>query len=64
MPTLKNDGFLIYITCSVFVAENEHQVAYFAQHHQLEIIHQEYINADKKFVADTIFIAICKKITA
>lgn len=64
LPTLKNDGFLIYITCSVFVAENEHQVAYFAQHHQLEIIHQEYINADKKFVADTIFIAICKKITA
>jgi len=69
IPYLKPDGFLVYITCSVFKKENEEMVQFIRNKFQLEIIQipgrmvqseGELLEGyDKK--ADTMFAAIFRK---
>lgn len=56
---IKKDGYLLYITCSVFKKENEDVVSYLTSTTQLNLIHQQYLKgyADK---ADTLFAALFK----
>ncbi len=58
---LKPDGYLLYITCSVFKAENEDRVDKLEQHHGLKLIKRSLMKGyDKK--ADTLFAALLKNI--
>ncbi len=60
LPALKKNGYLLYITCSVYAKENEQQVALLAEAHQLRIIEQRLLTGyDKK--ADTMFAALLTK---
>jgi 16S rRNA (cytosine967-C5)-methyltransferase len=61
VPHLAVDGYLLYITCSVFKKENEGNVQLIQQKFpSLQLIHQEIlIGYDKK--ADTMFAALFKK---
>jgi 16S rRNA (cytosine967-C5)-methyltransferase len=61
VPQLKRDGFLVYITCSVFRRENEEQVQYMMQELNLELIKTQLLTGyDKK--ADTLFVSILRKL--
>lgn len=53
-------GYLFYITCSVFKAENETVTARLATATGLSILHQQIINGTKE-KADSMFVAIMKK---
>ena len=54
---LKQGGYFLYITCSVFQKENEDVVAYLQQHAGLEPLSQNYFKGyDNK--ADTLFAAL------
>ncbi|MBP6687277.1 MAG: Fmu (Sun) domain-containing protein [Lacibacter sp.] len=57
---LKQDGHLLFITCSVFKKENEDNVDWMQQELKLQLVKQEVIKgyADK---ADTMFAALLKK---
>jgi 16S rRNA (cytosine967-C5)-methyltransferase len=59
IPTVKNGGWLLYITCSVFEAENEAMVAFIQSNSNLSLIEQQLIKgyAEK---ADTMFVALFK----
>jgi len=57
---IKKNGYLIYITCSVFKQENEEIVAHIKQKHKLHLIHQQLLVGYDKF-ADTMFVAILQK---
>jgi 16S rRNA (cytosine967-C5)-methyltransferase len=60
LPYLVKDGLLCYITCSVFIDENEGNVAWFQKTHSLALLHQEYIEGSSQR-ADTMFVALLKK---
>ncbi len=56
IPSLAKNGYLLYITCSVFQQENEDVVQYILQHSTLQLVKMEYLEGyDKK--ADTMFAA-------
>ncbi len=62
IPNIKNGGYLLYITCSVFNKENEAAVTFVQQNFQLQLIKAEVIKGyDKK--ADTMFAALFRKPT-
>ncbi len=59
IPHLANNGFFLYITCSVFKKENESVVEFIQENFQLQLLKQEVlIGYDKK--ADTMFSALFK----
>ena len=63
IPSLKENGYFLYITCSAFKKENEEVVAFIQEKFHLELVKMEILKGyDKK--ADTMFAALFKKITA
>lgn len=60
IPDLKENGFLIYITCSVFKDENEEMVNYIEQEFRFELVKKELLKGYGK-KADTMFVAVMKK---
>ncbi|MGN6267574.1 MAG: Fmu (Sun) domain-containing protein [Ginsengibacter sp.] len=60
MPFLKPNGYLLYITCSVFKKENEENVAFFTEKNTLTLINSEYLKG-YEVQADTLFVALIKK---
>jgi 16S rRNA (cytosine967-C5)-methyltransferase len=62
IPRLKRNGFLLYITCSVFNQENEEVVEFAQRSSGIELIKMELLKGyDKK--ADSMFVALLKKIS-
>lgn len=61
LPFLSSGGQLIYITCSVFAAENELQVAYMEKELGLKVEHNSVLQGSS-LKADTMFVAVLKKI--
>jgi 16S rRNA (cytosine967-C5)-methyltransferase len=59
LPSLKQGGYLLYITCSVFKIENEDQVS-FLQNKQLTLLQQHVIEG-WPLGADTLFAALLQK---
>lgn len=57
---LKEDGYLLYITCSVFKKENEENVTFIQQKTSLKLIKSEYLKG-YEMQADTLFVALFKK---
>ena len=57
---LKQDGYFLYITCSVFKKENEENVAFIQQQFGLQLIKQELLTGYKN-KADTMFAALLSK---
>jgi 16S rRNA (cytosine967-C5)-methyltransferase len=61
IPGLARNGYLLYITCSVFKKENEEVIEFIRSNFKLELVKQEaLIGYDKK--ADTMFAALLKKV--
>lgn len=60
LPYLNKDGYLIYITCSVFKAENEDIVEYLIDRYSLILENKSYLNGTL-LGADTLFVARLKK---
>lgn len=60
IPYLKKNGLFVYITCSVFAAENEAVIDYLKEKFHLQVLQMELLKGyDRK--ADTLFVAILKK---
>lgn len=59
IPHLKNNGYLAYITCSVFKAENEDIIKFITQNYGLETVTQQLLTGYNK-LADSMFISILK----
>ena len=59
LPFLQDGGYLVYITCSIFTAENEAIVDH-VQMQGLQLLHQQYLKG-YEVKADTLFIAVLKK---
>ncbi len=60
IPYLKENGFLVYITCSVFKKENEEVANYLRDEFNLELTNMELLKGyDKK--ADTMFVSLFKR---
>lgn len=58
---IKNQGYFLYITCSVFVKENEEVVEFIQKNTSLQLIEMEYLKGyDKK--ADTLFTALFRNL--
>ena len=57
---LKEQGYFLYITCSVFKAENEDIVKFIQEKFQLTLIKKELLKGYNK-KADTMFAALFKK---
>jgi 16S rRNA (cytosine967-C5)-methyltransferase len=58
VSNVKQGGFLLYVTCSVFTAENEANVQYLlASHPQLTLLQQKYFTG-YHYKADTLFAAL------
>lgn len=57
---LKEKGYLIYITCSVFASENEEVISALVEKNGLKIMLQEYIKG-YDVAADSMFISILQK---
>ena len=60
LPFLNPNGYLLYITCSVFKKENEENVAFFTETNALRLIDNEYLKG-YEVQADTMFVALFKK---
>ncbi|MCZ2298066.1 MAG: Fmu (Sun) domain-containing protein [Chitinophagales bacterium] len=57
---IENGGYFLYITCSVFKAENEGVVSFIQEKHSLQLIQFEVLKGyDKE--ADSMFVALFKK---
>jgi len=54
---LKDKGYLLYITCSVFKEENEENVNFFKNEPGFELIESKYLKG-YKMQADTLFVAL------
>jgi 16S rRNA (cytosine967-C5)-methyltransferase len=61
IPFLKQGGFLLYITCSVFENENEHMVDFIQANSHLLLIDQLVIKGDE-FKADSMFVALFRRL--
>jgi 16S rRNA (cytosine967-C5)-methyltransferase len=61
--SLKEGGWLVYITCSVFKKENEEVVEQLISESGLELVYQTLLNGTKK-AADSMFLAILRKSSA
>jgi 16S rRNA (cytosine967-C5)-methyltransferase len=60
IPSIKQKGYLLYITCSVFQKENEAMVEFIQQQHHLRLLDMKLLNGyDAK--ADTMFTALLTK---
>jgi 16S rRNA (cytosine967-C5)-methyltransferase len=57
VKNLKSGGFFLYITCSVFQAENEGVVKFIEENAKLKLVYMEYIKGYHKR-ADTLFTAL------
>src|SRR5687768_9272222 len=57
VKNLKKDGFLLYITCSVFKKENEEVVEFIKEQLSLQLLNMEYLNGYNQ-KADTLFTAL------
>ncbi len=57
IPSMKENGFLLYITCSVFAEENERVAEYISKEHALKLVRSGLIKGynDK---ADTLYAAL------
>ena len=60
IPHLKNNGHLLYITCSVFKKENEEVVDFIKEKFQLKLIKMELLKG-YEMQSDTMFAALFKK---
>ncbi len=60
VKNLLKNGYLIYISCSVFMEENEKQIENFERTFSLKLLEQQYIKGYNEG-ADTMFIAILQK---
>src|SRR6185312_6108490 len=60
VENLKEDGLLLYITCSVFKKENEENVLFFQKDMELELLKATYFKG-YQMQADTLFAALFKK---
>lgn len=60
IPSIRQNGFLLYITCSVFQKENENNVRWMQQEFNLQLVKQEVIKGYAA-KADTMFAALLKK---
>lgn len=60
LPYLNANGYLLYITCSIFKMENEENVDIFQEKYGLKLIQQEYL-IGYEMQADSLFIALFKK---
>lgn len=60
-PYVKDGGFLVYITCSVFAHENEGVVEQLIANEGLKLVHQEMI-LGMELGADTLFVAVLQKV--
>jgi 16S rRNA (cytosine967-C5)-methyltransferase len=60
LPSLQQGGYFLYITCSVFEAENEGMVAYLQQQCHLQLIKKELLIGYHQ-QADTLFAALFVK---
>jgi len=58
---LNENGYLLYITCSVFKKENEQNVDFFQKNLNLQLIKSEYLKG-YKMQADTLFAALFKRV--
>jgi len=58
---LKEDGCLLYITCSVFRKENEENVNLIRENSGLQLVKSEYLKG-YQMQADTLFVALFKKV--
>jgi 16S rRNA (cytosine967-C5)-methyltransferase len=62
IPHLQEDGFFVYITCSVFKKENEAVVDFIKEKFHLPLLQMELLKGyDKK--ADSMFVAVFRKLT-
>ena len=60
IKVLNENGYLLYITCSVFKKENEDNIDFIQKNLNLQLIKSEYLQGDK-MQADTLFAALFKK---
>jgi 16S rRNA (cytosine967-C5)-methyltransferase len=60
LPNLAENGLLIYITCSVFEAENEAQISQITKKLNLKLVEQNALIGYEK-QADSMFLAILRK---
>ncbi len=61
LASLRKGGYLLYITCSVFQQENEHNVEWLVQEKKLRLI-QSSIFDGSKMHADTLFAALLQQV--
>ncbi|KAA9039268.1 Fmu (Sun) domain-containing protein [Ginsengibacter hankyongi] len=61
LPHLKNNGHLLYVTCSVFKKENEENVILFQEKYKLNLLKLEYLKG-YEMQADTMFVALFIKV--
>ncbi len=61
IPQLKSNGYLLYITCSAFVKENEEVVKYIKENFHLQLIKMEVLKGYEN-TADTMFAALFKNV--
>jgi 16S rRNA (cytosine967-C5)-methyltransferase len=60
LTQLKSNGYLLYITCSVFRKENEENIAFFQEKYKLNLLGSEYLKG-YEMQADTLFVALFGK---
>ena len=60
LPHLENNGYLLYITCSVYAKENEDNVKLLQENHNMELISMQYLKG-YELKADTLFAALLQK---
>jgi len=60
MNNLKDGGFLLYITCSVFSKENEKNVEFMKDRLKLHLVEMKLLKGYRK-KADTMFAALLQK---
>jgi 16S rRNA (cytosine967-C5)-methyltransferase len=61
LASLRKGGYLLYITCSVFQQENEHNVEWLVQEKKLRLI-QSSVFDGSKMQADTLFAALLQQV--